>query len=139
MFDVGQYVQTLTEMIATLTGSRIEIVTHVPDQPCFIDADAGQFETALINMAVNARDAMDGGGRLTIAVRTVTDAAGSARLPRRSAHGYVAVSVADTGIGIPQEQFGPSSSPSSPPRRSARAPGLACRRCSASPNNPAAK
>src|ERR1700682_6595042 len=81
------------------------IVTLVPDQPGVINADAGQFETALINMAVNARDAMGGEGRLTIAVRAVADLPHPARHPE-SPHGYVAVSVDDTGVGIPQEQFG---------------------------------
>jgi two-component system, NtrC family, sensor kinase len=105
VFDVGQSVQTLTEMIGTLTGSPIEIVTRVPDQPCFINADAGQFETALINMAVNARDAMGGAGRLTITVRAVAELPGPAVLPENPP-GYVAVSVDDTGVGIPQEQIG---------------------------------
>jgi two-component system NtrC family sensor kinase len=104
VFDVGQSVKTLSDMIGTLTGSPIEIVTEVPDQPCFIDADAGQFETALINMAVNARDAMGGEGRLTIAVRTVAELPGPTPHPD-SAHGYVAVSVDDTGVGIPQDRF----------------------------------
>jgi two-component system, NtrC family, sensor kinase len=103
-FDVGKSVQTLTEMIGTLTGSPIQIVTRVPDQ-CFINADAGQFETALINMAVNARDAMGGAGRLTITVRAVAELPGPAVLPE-SPLGYVAVSVDDTGVGIPQEQIG---------------------------------
>ena len=109
LFDVGQNVQTLAEMIGTLTGSPIEIVTSVPDQPCFINADAGQFETALINMAVNARDAMSGEGRLSITVRAVDDLPGPAPQPKSPADnrlGYVAVSVDDTGIGIPQEQLG---------------------------------
>ena len=109
VFDVRQYVTGLTEMIGTLTGARIEIVTTVPEAPCCIDADAGQFETALINMAVNARDAMRGGGRLTIAVDTVAALPKSPTAISSAAarpHGYVAVSVADTGIGIPREQFG---------------------------------
>ncbi len=104
VFDVSHSVQTLSEMIGTLTGSPIEIVTSVPDQPCFINADAGQFETALLNMAVNARDAMGGEGRLSIAVRTVENLPGTAAPPPR--HGYVAVSVDDTGVGIPQDRFG---------------------------------
>lgn len=102
VFDVGRCVTTLSEMIGTLTGSPIQIVTRVPDQPCFINADAGQFETALINMAVNARDAM-AEGRLTITVRTVAELPNPA--PPANAHGYVAVSVDDTGVGIPQEQL----------------------------------
>jgi two-component system NtrC family sensor kinase len=103
-FDVGENVQTLSSMIGTLTGSPIEIVTRVPDEPCFINADAGQFETALINMAVNARDAMGGEGRLTITVRAVAALPGPAAHLRNSL-GYVAVSVQDSGVGIPQDQL----------------------------------
>ena len=105
VFDVGRSLQMLSEMIGTLVGSRIEIVTLGPDEPCFINADAGQFETAIINMAVNGRDAMDGHGRLTIAVgmsASLPDAPPSSQNP----YGYVAISVADTGIGIPADQFG---------------------------------
>jgi two-component system NtrC family sensor kinase len=105
VFDVGQCVQTLSEMIGTLTGTPIEIVTRVPVEPCFINADAGQFETALLNMAVNARDAMGGEGRLTIAIRAAAELPGPSAHPI-SPHGYVAVSVDDTGVGIPQEQLG---------------------------------
>src|SRR6476660_6426040 len=54
VFEVGRSVQTLSEMIGTLIGSRIEIVILGPEEPCFVNADAGQFETAIINMAVNA-------------------------------------------------------------------------------------
>ena len=91
-------------MIGTLIGSRIEIVILGPEEPCFVNADAGQFETAIINMAVNARDAMEGRGRLTIAVgmaASLPNAAPSSQNP----YGYVAVSVADTGSGIPPDQF----------------------------------
>ena len=103
VFDVGRSVQTLSEMIGTLIGSRIEIVILGPEEPCFVNADAGQFETA-INMAVNARDAMEGRGRLTIAVgmaASLPNAAPAVNNP----YGYVAVSVADTGSGIPPDQF----------------------------------
>jgi len=102
----------LGEMIGTLIGSRIEIVIDAPDEPCFINADAGQFETAIINIVVNARDAMDakdGRGRLTVTVRTADtlpeDAAPSQQPHAAHALGYVAVSVADTGVGIPRDQF----------------------------------
>ena len=104
VFEVGRGVQTLAEMIGTLIGSRIEIVILGPEEPCFVNADAGQFETAIINMAVNARDAMEGRGRLTIAVgmaASLPNAAFSTQNP----YGYVAVSVADTGSGIPPDQF----------------------------------
>lgn len=112
VFDAGQCVTTLTEMIGTLSGSPIEIVTSVPDQPCLVDADAGQFETALINMAVNARDAMAGKGRLTIMVRATPLLPNPAtpgnpdQDPHASPYGYIAISIADTGVGIAQEQLG---------------------------------
>ncbi|WP_076863248.1 hybrid sensor histidine kinase/response regulator [Bradyrhizobium mercantei] len=105
VFDASQNVRTLSEMIATLIGSRIEITAQVPDESCLVNADAGQFETAIINMAVNARDAMDGVGRLTIAVRAVDKLPSATSMPP-SRQGHVAVSVADTGVGIPQELFG---------------------------------
>jgi two-component system NtrC family sensor kinase len=105
VFDVGQSVAALTGIIRTLAGPMIEIVTDIPDQSCFINADASQFETAVINMAVNARDAMAGGGRLTITVRATTQLLGPSGGMDHS-DGYVAVSIEDTGVGIPQERFG---------------------------------
>ncbi|MEH2623683.1 two-component system NtrC family sensor kinase [Bradyrhizobium sp. AZCC 1719] len=104
VFDVGRTVQMLSEMIGTLIGSRIEIVILGPEEPCFVNADAGQFETAIINMAVNARDAMEGRGRLTIAVGMAASLPNAAPQPQHP-YGYVAVSVADTGSGIPRDQF----------------------------------
>jgi len=104
VFDVGRSVQTLSEMIATLVGSQIEIVILGPEEPCFVNADAGQFETAVINVAVNARDAMESRGRLTIAVGMAANLPNAAPLSQNP-YGYVAVSIADTGSGIPPEQF----------------------------------
>ena len=139
LFDVGECVQTLSEMIGTLTGARIEIAIRVPGGPCLVNADAGQFETALINMAVNARDAME---RRRPADDRGAQRGGSLPGPApqpKSPYGYVAVSVEDTGVGIPQDSSDASSNRSSPPRRSARAPGSACPRCSVLPSNPAAR
>ncbi|MGJ5177967.1 ATP-binding protein [Bradyrhizobium oligotrophicum] len=105
IFDLGRCVVTLRDMTKTLVGSRIQVVTSVPDEPCYVNADAGQFETALINMAVNARDAMAGQGVLSIAVATAADLPTPVALHDRPPLGYVTIAVEDTGVGIPQEQF----------------------------------
>jgi signal transduction histidine kinase len=103
VFEVGHCVRSVSEIISTLTGSPIVIDTQVPDEPCYVDADASQFETALINLAVNARDAMHGEGRLIINVSTADAFPGAA--PGDGLAGYVAVAVSDTGVGIPANQF----------------------------------
>ncbi|MCJ2059498.1 PAS domain-containing protein [Methylobacterium sp. J-048] len=102
VFDVGRSVGTVGDMVSSLTGSRIEIVTNLPDVPCFVRADPSQFDTALVNLAVNARDAMDGQGRLTIRV-SVVDGIPAVRRHRLVSGSYVAVSISDTGSGIPPD------------------------------------
>jgi two-component system, NtrC family, sensor kinase len=105
LFDVGKCVTALRDMIRTLVGSRIEIVITIWDESCYVNADTGQFETALINMAVNARDAMAGQGRLAIAVRMVAELPTPVPPGERPPLGYVAVSVEDTGVGIAESEF----------------------------------
>jgi PAS domain S-box-containing protein len=104
IFNVGSQVEGVAQLVRPLVGGHIEIVVEVRDADCFTVADIGQFETALINLAINARDAMDDGGRLTIAVRKV---AGIPSLRAQSARGgdYIAISVADTGSGIAPENL----------------------------------
>ncbi len=110
VFDVGERMQSLHDMLAPLLGSAIEIAIRLPAEPCLVRADAGQFETALINMATNARDAMQGKGRITFKVEpatTVPDtlvAASGSHVPAN--HGFVSVTVSDTGIGIPAARLG---------------------------------
>nr|WP_249137855.1 PAS domain S-box protein [Bradyrhizobium canariense] len=104
IFNVGSQVEGVAQLVRPLVGGRIEIAVEVHDGDCFTVADIAQFETALINLAINARDAMDGEGRLTIAVRKVQ---GIPSLRAQSARGgdYVAISVADTGSGIAPENI----------------------------------
>ena len=104
VFDVGAKLRGVGDMLDTVTGARIRLITEVPDQPCFVRADLSQLETALVNMAVNARDAMDGEGTLTLRL----DA--TAQIPVIRGHGgsrspFAAVSVTDSGAGIPPERL----------------------------------
>jgi signal transduction histidine kinase/CheY-like chemotaxis protein len=112
VFDVGGRMQSLHDMLATLLGPAIEIAMRLPAEPCLVNADASQFETALINMATNARDAMHGKGRIVLEVAaaptiadTQTPASGNPDLAGghdlAGKHGFVRIAVSDTGIGIP--------------------------------------
>lgn len=100
VFDVGQRVQNIGEMLESVTGARIQVRVELPTQPCFARIDSSQFETALINIALNARDAMDGHGTLTLRLT------GQQPLPRirgeaGSRQPHIAIALADTGPGIP--------------------------------------
>ena len=104
IFDVGAAIVATRDMIKTLTGSRIRIVTDFPDPSCFVNADLSQFDTAIINMIVNARDAMDGEGTLIVSVH------GSNAIPAGHSHPaikgeFVAVTIRDTGAGIAAERL----------------------------------
>ena len=95
-FDVASSVTAVIDMLHTLVGSRVHIDLQLQDQECFIHADPSQFDTALVNMAVNARDAMDGQGTVTISVSKVDAIPG-----QQAAKGqFVAVAISDTGDGI---------------------------------------
>ncbi|MCJ2050095.1 ATP-binding protein [Methylobacterium sp. J-070] len=102
VFAACDSVRAIGDMMGTLTGSRIQIVTDLPEETCFVHADPSQFDTALVNMAVNARDAMDGEGQLLIRVRPV-DAMPAMRGQAAVPAAFVAVSISDTGVGIPAD------------------------------------
>lgn len=101
-FDCGQSISDLIPMVRTLTGSRIAINMVVPDEPCYVLADKGQFDTSVVNMSINARDAMNGEGDLTIGVGPLSGIPEIRRHPP-VAGDYVAVTISDTGSGISPE------------------------------------
>jgi len=99
VFNVGAQVDSVAQLIRPLVGGRITIDVRIEDADCFAIADVGQFETALINLAVNARDAMNSEGQLTIGVSKVQMIpALRAQAPRSG--DFVAVTIEDTGSGI---------------------------------------
>ena len=86
-FDVRDRLASLERVIAVAVGGVITIRMVHADQPLFVRADPGQFDQAIMNLAMNARDAMPSAGRLTI--QSAQDA------------GWARVVVEDTGVGIP--------------------------------------
>ena len=104
VFDVGERMRMVSDMLVTIVGARIAIEREEPSRPCFIEADASQFDTALVNLAVNARDAMEGEGAFRLSV--TRDAVLPPSAPGGRAVPVVSIHVADTGCGIPAEDFG---------------------------------
>ncbi|QRE75891.1 hybrid sensor histidine kinase/response regulator [Methylobacterium aquaticum] len=105
VFDVGEKVRGVADMIDTVTGARVRVAVSLPDEPCFVRADLSQFETALINMAVNARDAMEGEGTLTLSLT------GGVPMPPIRGHAgsqnaFAAIALTDTGPGVPPDLLG---------------------------------
>ena len=96
--DVSQLVHGMADLVASTTGPQIKVVVDVPGDLPRARTDPNQLEMALLNLAVNARDAMPDGGTLTLSAAAETIPAGSKGdlLPGR----YIRLSVADTGIGM---------------------------------------
>ncbi len=104
IFNVGAKVESVAQLIRPLVGARIRIELDLCQPECFAHADLGQFETALVNLAVNARDAMDGEGVLSIGISTV-DAIPPVRGNSLRRGDFIAVKITDTGTGIADENI----------------------------------
>ena len=100
VFDVCDSVRAIGDMMVTITGARVEIHTQLPEIVCLVDADPSQFDTALVNLVVNARDAMNGEGRLSICVE-VLERMPAVRIQPAVEAPFVAITLTDTGVGIP--------------------------------------
>ena len=102
--DLNCVILEIKDMLQRLIGEHIELVTRLAPQLNQVKADQGQIEQVLMNLAVNARDAMPNGGNLTIETANVTlDETYTRRRAEVMPGEYVMLSVRDTGIGIPQE------------------------------------
>jgi PAS domain S-box-containing protein len=102
VFDVRQNMEMVSEMVGSITGARIVREVRLDDADCLVHADPNQFDTAIVNLAVNARDAMDGCGRLSMSVSRVSQIPAGRGNPLVTGE-FVAVSIADTGVGIPSQ------------------------------------
>jgi len=107
LFDVTDALADLSNLLRRLLGETIELsITHGRGLG-LVRVDPGQFDQVIINLAVNARDAMPGGGNLSISTRAATVERpyqrGDDIMPPGS---YVAIEVTDTGTGIAEEHIG---------------------------------
>ena len=99
IFDVGVRLRGMQHIMKTTVGSAIALELRLPETPSLVDTDPSQFETAVLNMVINARDAMPAGGAITLSVRASEPAPSQGE----DAAGFVAIDIADTGTGMSAE------------------------------------
>jgi CheY-like chemotaxis protein len=104
VFDVGAQVESIAQLIRPLVGGRIRIELDLCKPACFAMADVAQFETALVNLSLNGRDAMDGEGQLSIEIKAVETIPATGSIEPRAGR-FIAVAVTDTGSGIAADQM----------------------------------
>ncbi len=101
ILDLGVLTQGMAAILARLVGDNVELAVETSDAPCRVKADPAQLEQVILNLAINARDAMPDGGTLSLST------SGSApspdlrsRHPEAKADAYVTLEVKDTGRGM---------------------------------------
>ena len=99
----AELVENMLELVDRAIGERITVHTSFASHPWHVWADPAQLENAILNLAVNARDAMEGAGEMRLEVDNVTLA--EAEIADLPAGDYVQISVADTGSGIAPEHL----------------------------------
>ena len=104
VIDLNKVVEELRKMLVRLIGEDVELVTCLAPDLAHVNIDPGQVDQILMNLAVNARDAMPGGGRLEIETANVE--LGPDRMGRHIGvppGRYVMIAVSDTGTGMDPE------------------------------------
>jgi len=97
-------VSGMKEMLQRVIGESVELISLLEPDLGKIEADPGQIEQVIMNLAVNARDAMPGGGKLTIKTgNVVLDEDNTQTHPQARPGPYVMLSVSDTGVGMDKE------------------------------------
>ncbi len=103
VLDLNSLIAESSRMLARLIGEHIHFVTELDPELDSVRADPGQVEQVIVNLVVNARDAMPQGGALTMRTSNVDVAAASTRDHSVAPGRYVVISVTDTGVGIDPE------------------------------------
>ena len=101
VIDLSQRLPQIREVLARSLSTDIDIKVDVPDGACAVRVDSGEFELAILNLAVNAKDAMPGGGTLSIRAKPVILKGETTE--EGLAGEFVAIRVTDTGHGIPAD------------------------------------
>jgi len=104
VLDLAVVTVNFSSLLRRVIGEDIQLDLQTPDSPAWVSADPGHLEQILLNLTLNARDAMPLGGRVTIAVAPVQlDAAFTSRHPTTVVGPHIRLAVRDTGCGMSEE------------------------------------
>jgi PAS domain S-box-containing protein len=104
--DMNKIVGNMTDLLGRLLGEDVSLQLNYCPSPAMVEADVGMMEQVLLNLAVNARDAMPKGGRLAVRISIVDlNEAHVQHHPEARVGRFVCVSKTDTGCGIPPENL----------------------------------
>ena len=101
--DANEAVLEMDKFLHRTLGEDVVLDSELRSQPCIIKIDPGQFNQLIMNLAVNARDAMPDGGKLTVKTSEADLPAALCRIHGLKAERYMLLSVADTGTGMSEE------------------------------------
>jgi signal transduction histidine kinase len=131
--DLNAVIEDMDRLLRRLVGDDVQLETRLDRKLGTVRADQGQMEQVLMNLVLNARDAMPHGGRVTIETRNEWIEAGSAPDQTGLAPGaYAVVSVKDTGVGMDAAVRAQLFEPFFTTKERGRGPGSGCRPCTES-------
>ena len=103
ILNLNEHLRDVTKLLQPLMGDDVEIVVSAPSSSALVEVDPGQLDQVIVNLAVNARDAMPHGGKFLLQTGTVDLDEAFTRQHKPMAPGpYVTLAVSDTGIGMDQ-------------------------------------
>jgi len=101
ILDLNELILDMDQLLQRLIGENIQLTTLPGSDLGMVKADPGQIEQVVINLVLNARDAMPNGGKLTIkTVNSTVDAVSARQRPGMTAGAYVLLMISDTGVGM---------------------------------------
>ncbi len=101
--DIRGVVSDLEKMVRSILGENVAVARDLAAGPSTAHLDQGQLEQVLLNLVINARDAMPSGGVMTLRTRVDPDGDGGPKGLRSPTGGWIALSVEDTGVGMTPE------------------------------------
>jgi PAS domain S-box-containing protein len=125
LVNANELILESSKMMRRIVGEHIDIVTDLDRKASYVMTDPSQLHQVLMNLVVNARDAMPTGGRITLRSSQQLDQAAAVSFPEAKLGPYVVIEVSDTGAGMSEEVHRECSTHFSPPSQRAREPGSA--------------